>query len=355
MVRKVEYDNIKSSGETAIPATISADLTIQGRVMPLHPQAQVVLDGLKALELPPFETLSLEEGRQVIENIRNFMVPAEEVASVEDFAIPGPQGDIGLRMYRPEAEGLLPAVLYFHGGGFCAGSLDLVDPICRLLANRSGCVVISVDYRLAPEHPYPAAVTDAYVAVSWVGAYGDNFGVDPNRLAVVGESAGATLATAACMLIRDKNVGDPEIKLQMLLCPVVDLVKFETPSYEEFGEGHLLTTAMMQAWKDHYLSGDDPARVIEPYCSPIREQNLSHLPPAIIVTAECDPLRDEGEAYGQLLFLNEVMSEVRREPGMIHNFFWFGAAIDRGREILEEVAADLNKTLFIDYFDPGAA
>jgi acetyl esterase len=314
--------------------------------MSLHPQAQAVLDGLAAMGLPPFETLSLEEGRQVIESIRSFMVPLEDVVSIEDLAIPGPQGDIGLRIYRPEGEGLLPAVCYFHGGGFCTGSIDLVDPICRLLANRSGCVVISVDYRLAPEHPYPAAVTDAYVAISWVGAYGEGFGVDTSRLAVVGDSAGATVATAACMLIRDKNEGDPEITLQMLLCPVADLVKFETPSYEEFGEGHLLTTAMMQAWKAQYLSGVED-RVAEPYCSPIREANLRNLPPAIIITAEYDPLRDEGEAYGQLLLLNEVMSEVRREPGMIHEFFWFGGAIDRGREILEEVAEDLRKTLFI--------
>jgi acetyl esterase len=314
--------------------------------MPLHPQAQAIIDGVAAMELPPFETLSLEEGRQVMESLRSLMVPVEDVASVEDLAFPGPEGEIGLRIYRPEGEGLLPAVFYFHGGGFCTGSIDLVDPICRLLTNRSGCVVISVDYRLAPEHPYPAAVMDAYVAISWVGAYGENFGVDPSRLAVVGESAGATVATAACMLIRDKNLGDPEIKLQILLCPVTDLVKFETPSYQEYGEGHLLTTAMMRAWKGYYLTGVEE-RVAETYCSPVREPNLNDLPPAIIVTAEYDPLRDEGEAYGQLLLINGVMAEVRREEGMIHNFFWFGGAIDRGREIVEEVGVDLRKTLFI--------
>jgi acetyl esterase len=313
--------------------------------MPLHPQAQAVLDGLGAMGLPPFETLSLEEGRQVIDSIRSFMVPVEEVVSVEDVPFLGPEGEIGLRIYRPEGEGLLPAVFYFHGGGFSSGSLDLVDPICRLLANRSGCMVISVDYRLAPEHPYPAAVTDAYIAISWVGAYGERFGVDTSRLAVVGDSAGATIATA-CMLIRDKNVGEPEIKVQYLLCPVTDLVKFETPSYEEFGEGHFLTTAMMRRWKGYYLTGVED-RVAEPYCSPVREQNLANLPPAIIVTAEYDVLRDEGEAYGELLLMNEVFAEVRRIEGMIHNFFWFGGAIDRGREILEEVGADLRKTLFI--------
>jgi acetyl esterase/lipase len=315
--------------------------------MPLHPQAQAVLDGMAAMGLPPFETLSLEEGRQVIESVRNFMVPVEEVASTEDFSIPGPTGDIGLRMYRPEGEGLLPAVFYFHGGGFCTGSLDLVDPLCRLLANRSGCVVISVDYRLAPENPYPAAVTDAYVAISWVGAYGEGFGVDQGRLAVAGDSAGAAIATAACMLIRDKNLNEPEIKLQYLLCPVTDLVKFDTPSYQEFGEGHLLTTGMMRHWKDLYLTGCEEGMHYEPYCSPVRQQNLGNLPPAIIVTAEYDVLRDEGEAYGQLLLMNGVMSEVRREEGMIHEFFWFGGAIDRGREVLEEVGSDLRKTLFI--------
>jgi acetyl esterase len=314
--------------------------------MPLHPQAQAVLDGIASMGLPPFETLSLEEGRQVIERIRSFMVPVEEVVSIEDLPFPGPEGVIGLRIYRPEGEGLLPAVFYLHGGGFSSGSIDLVDPICRLLANRSGCMVISVDYRLAPEHPYPAAVTDAYVAISWVGAYGERFGVDTSRLAVVGDSAGATIATAACMLIRDKNVGHPEIKVQYLLCPVTDLVKFETPSYQEFGEGHLLTTAMMRLWKGYYLTGVED-RVAEPYCSPVREQNLANLPPAIIVTAEYDVLRDEGEAYAQLLLINEVFAEVRREPAMIHNFFWFGGAIDRGREILEEVGADLRKILFI--------
>lgn len=315
--------------------------------MPVHPQAQAVLDAFASMEMPPLETLGLEELRQVVENVRSFMVPVEEVASTEDFEIPGPQGDIGLRVYRPEGEGLLPCVFYFHGGGFSTGSINLVDPICRLLANRSGCMVISVDYRLAPEHPYPAAVTDAYVAISWVGSYGQGFGVDPSRLAVVGDSAGATIATAACMLIRDKNVGEPEIKIQYLLCPVTDLVKFETPSYQEFGDGYLLTTALMRAWKERYLQDCEEGQEYEPYCSPVREQNLGNLPPAIIVTAECDPLRDEGEAYGQLLLLNGVMSEVRREEGMIHEFIWFGGAIDRGREVLEEVGSDLRKILFI--------
>lgn len=312
--------------------------------MALHPQAQALIDGVKGMGLAPFETYSVEEGRQYIETIRQFMVPPRDIASVQDTAIPGPEGDIGMRIYRPEAEGLLPAVFYFHGGGFSTGSVDLVDPICRQLADKSGCAVISLDYRLAPEHPYPAAVQDAYVAVSWMGAYGEDFGVDPLTMAVVGDSAGANLATVTCMLVRDKGLGEPEIKLQILLCPVCDFVKIDTPSHKEFGNGYLLTTGMMEWFRDHYLTGVED-RANEPYCSPVRMGNLGNLPPAIIVTAEYDPLRDEGEAYGQLLLMNGVMADIRREDGMPHNFFWFGGVIDRGREIIDDIAWDLKKTL----------
>jgi acetyl esterase len=313
--------------------------------MALDPQAQLVISSVEAMGGPPFETFSVEEARQYIETIRNFMLPVEEVASVTDTAIPGPEYDIPMRVYRPEGgEELPPAVFYFHGGGFSTGSLDLVDPICRALANRSGCVVMSVDYRLAPEHPYPAAVQDAYIAVSWVGAYGEDFGVDASRIAVVGDSAGANLATVTCMLVRDKGLGEPEIKLQILLCPVADFVRLDTPSHQEFGKGYLLTAGMMDWFKGHYLTGVED-RVAEPYCSPVRMGNLGNLPPAIIVTAEYDPLRDEGEAYGQLLIMNGVMADVRRQDGMIHNFMWFGGVIDHGRKIIDEIVWDLRKTL----------
>jgi acetyl esterase len=312
--------------------------------MPLHPQAQAILSGVESMGLPPVETMSVEEQRAVIGTFSSFMMPAEDVATIEDLTIPGPEGDIPLRIYTPEGDGPRPAVVYFHGGGFVTGSVDLVDPICRALANRSGCLVISVDYRLAPEHPYPAAVQDAYVAVAWVSAYGEGFGVDPTRLVVAGDSAGATLATVTCMLIRDKAEEIP-IALQVLLCPVMDLVSMETDSYKEYGEGHLLTTAMMQRWKELYLTGCED-RVDEPYCSPIRMPNFANLPPAFIVTAEYDPLRDEGEIYGLLLPRDGVDADIRRQDGMIHNFFWMGAAIDRGREIIDEIAADLRKRLF---------
>jgi acetyl esterase len=315
--------------------------------MALHPQAQAIISGVESMGLPPFETLSIEEQRGFIQQFGMFMIPREEVASTEDFEIPGPEDAIPVRVYLPagEDEGPYPAVMYFHGGGWSTGDVELVDPICRALANRSGSAVVSVDYRLAPEHPYPAAVMDAYVATAWIGAYGANLGIDASRMALVGDSSGANLATVTCMLIRDK-ADDIPIAVQILLCPVTDLVKFETPSHKEYGEGHLLTTAMMEKFREYYLTGVED-RVDEPYCSPVRTQNLQDLPPVIIITAECDPLRDEAEAYGQILRANGNLVEVRREEGMVHNFFWMGAAIDRGREIIDQVGADLRAVLHI--------
>jgi acetyl esterase len=312
--------------------------------MGVHPQAQAVLDGLASMGLPPFETLSLEEGRQFIETVRNFMVPVEEVASVVDRTIPGPDADIPLRIFTPEGTGPRPAVLYFHGGGFSTGSIDLIDPLCRALANRSGCIVIAVAYRLAPEHPYPAAVKDAYVATAWVAAYGEDFGVDGERLAVAGASAGPTLAPLTCLVAKD-NEDDLGIALQVLICPPTDLDHRETPSHKENGEGYLLTTGMMNWFMGHYLAGCED-RAEEPYCSPLHMKDLGGLPPAIIVTAEYDPLRDEGEAYGARLEGAGVPVDVRRENGMIHGFYWMGAAIDRGRELLDELGADIRKALF---------
>jgi acetyl esterase len=312
--------------------------------MPLHPQAQAVITGVESMGLPPFETLSLEEGRAVIQSFAGFMLPAEEVAAVVDRTIPGPEAEIPIRVFTPEGSGLRPAVLYFHGGGFSTGSVDLIDPLCRALANRSGCVVVAVGYRLAPEHPYPAAVLDAYVAAHWVAVNGNEIGVDGTRLAVAGDSAGANLAAVTCLVARDKGE-EPTIKLQVLLCPVTDLVSTDTPSYQENGEGYLLTSGMMSWFKGHYLTGCED-RVGEPYCSPVRAGDFSGVPPAIIVTAEYDPLRDEAEAYGELLEEASVHADVRREEGMVHAFYWMGGAIDRGREILDELGADLRKELF---------
>jgi acetyl esterase len=310
--------------------------------MPLHPQAQAFLTAVESMGLPPFETLSLEEGRATIQTLGGFMGPAEEVASVVDTIAPGPEADIPLRIFLPEGEGLRPGILYFHGGGFSTGSIDIVEPVCRALANRSGCAVIAVGYRLGPEHPYPAAVTDAYFATQWMAAKGAAFGVDGSRLAVMGDSAGGNLATVVSMVARDKEA-EFQPALQVLIYPVVAVGEADFESRRENGEGYLLTTGMMNWFIGHYLKGvEDQAH--EPYCSPI-VADLSDLPPAIVVVAEYDPLRDEGIAYAQQLKEDGVFVDLRREPGMIHGFFWLGAAIDRGRELLDELGAEIGKIL----------
>jgi acetyl esterase len=317
--------------------------------MPLHPQAQAVLDAIQSMGLPPFETMSLEEGRQTIAAFANFMVPPEEVESVVDTVVPAPDTDIPLRIYTPAAEGeedgmLRPGILYFHGGGFSTGSIDLVDPVCRALANRSRCAVIAVGYRLGPEHPYPAAVTDAYTATVWVHAKGPAFGIDTDRLAVMGDSAGANLATVTCMILRDKNE-QAKISLQVLIYPVTDMVSSESNSRRELAEGYLLTGAMMDWFTSKYLEGCDAETAADPYCSPLFMENLSNLPAAIIVVAEYDPLRDEGIEYAARLKDAGTFVDLRREQGMIHGFFWLGGAIDRGREILDELGDDLRQSL----------
>lgn len=319
--------------------------------MPLHPQAQAVLDAVESMGLPPFETMSLEEGRQTIGAFANFMVPVEEVGSVVDTLVPAPETDIPLRIYTPaagereeEAEGgLRPGILYFHGGGFSTGSIDIVDPVCRALANRSRCVVVAVGYRLSPEHPYPAAVTDAYTATVWIHAKGPVFGIDTDRLAVMGDSAGGNLATVTSMILRDKGE-QAKISLQILIYPVLDMASEGSPSRQEFAEGYLLDAGMIQWFLSKYLSGcEDQAG--DPYCSPLFMENLSNLPPAIIVVPEYDPLRDEGVNYAMRLKEAGNFVDLRREQGMIHGFFWLGGAIDRGRELIDELGQDLRQSL----------
>jgi acetyl esterase len=313
--------------------------------MPLHPQAQALLQGVEAMGLPPFETLSLEEGRALIQTFGNFMIPSEDVGSVIDTIAPGPDADVPLRIFIPAGqEEPPPVIMYFHGGGFSTGSIDLVEPVCRALANRSGCAVVAVGYRLGPEYPYPAAVTDAYVGTSWIAAKGLAFGIDGSRLAVMGDSAGANLATVACMIARDK-AAEWDIAAQVLIYPVTDLLMGNTESRREFADGYLLTSGMMDWFTANYLKGcEDKAE--EPYCSPLFMEDLTTLPPAIIVVPEYDPLRDEGIAYAvRLKEEGGVYVDLRREQGMIHGFFWLGAAIDRGREVLDELADDVGKML----------
>jgi acetyl esterase/lipase len=214
------------------------------------------------------------------------------------------------------------------------GNLDTHDAVCRALAKESGAVVISVDYRLAPEHKFPAAVDDSYAATVWIAANADRLGIDKHRIAVGGDSAGGNLATVIAMRCRD--AGGPALAAQVLIYPVTDVSTFETGSHRELGEGYFLTRAAMEWFTGHYLASADQKRHRE--ASPLLATNLSGLPPALVITAEFDPLRDEGEAYAQRLKQAGVPVTVTRYPGMIHGFVSMQGVVSGGRQAIREAA-----------------
>jgi acetyl esterase len=227
-------------------------------------------------------------------------------------------------------------LVYFHGGGWVIGDIDTHDNTCRELTNAAGCVVVSVDYRLAPEHKFPAPLEDCYAATAWVAEHAANLGADPARLAVGGDSAGGNLAAAVCLLARER--GRRTIVHQLLIYPVTDHDYF-TASYRDNAEGYLLTREAMEWFWNHYLR--TPADGKDPLASPLRSNNLSGLPPATVITAEFDPLRDEGEAYGHRLRGAGVEATVTRYDGMIHGFFGLGAVLAQGKKAMEEAAERL--------------
>ncbi len=301
--------------------------------MPLHPQAVKFLDTYARLNSPPLETTPVAESRALLASGTGIFPNCPELASVDDVFIPRPGGPLLLRIYRPKQTVNRGACLYFHGGGWVLNSVQTHDDFVRRLTDAAGCVCVSVEYRLAPEHPYPAAVDDAYAALEWMAANGTEWDVDPTRLAVAGDSAGGNLAAAVCLVTRDRN--GPPIRQQVLAYPITDC-DFTRPSYRENAEGYFLTTSQMRWFWDHYCP--DPERRREPYASPIYATSLSGLPPAFIFTAEFDPLRDEGEAYAAALQAAGVPVRFRRFDGMIHAFLRRVTTFDAAREALREIA-----------------
>jgi acetyl esterase len=307
--------------------------------MPLHPQAQALLDQFAAAgdldltELPPAAV------RQLFAQMAPVR-PPQPVARVQDRTLPGPSGEIPVRIYAPESRGPLPAIAYFHGGGFVLGGLDTHDGTCRALANAAGAMVVSVDYRLAPEHRFPAAPEDCYAALRFLGERGAEIGADPARLAVAGDSAGGNLAAVTALLARERR--GPELRFQLLVYPVADH-RFDTPSYRDNAEGYFLTAAMMRWFWSHYLEQPDHGE--DPIASPLRAKDLAGLPPALVITAEYDPLRDEGEAYAARLREAGVATELRRYPGQIHGFFSWSDLLDDGRAAVEHACAALRGAL----------
>jgi cation diffusion facilitator CzcD-associated flavoprotein CzcO/acetyl esterase/lipase len=265
-----------------------------GIIRQLQPDVAMMLEVMAAMELPPLESMSAEEARDFMEASTVERPPGPEVGEITDGVLPGGAGELAYRLYRPASPGPHPVVVYFHGGGWVLGNVDSDDPLCRDLCARSDAVIVSVNYRHAPEAPFPAPVDDAFAAVRWIAANARELGGIPGQLAVAGWSAGGNLAAVTCQLARD--AGGPDILGQLLLTPVTDADP-NRPSYKENGEGYVLTSALMEWFWDLYAT---PEQRADPKASPLRG-DLSGLPPAVIVTAQFDPLRDEGVAYTEAL------------------------------------------------------
>ncbi len=267
-----------------------------GVIRRVQPDVNLLLEAMAAMGLPPIESLSPDEARAFMAQSAEQRPPGPEVGEIVDGTFPGPGGDLAYRLYRPSTPGPHPVVAYFHGGGWVLGDAVSDDPLCRDLCDRTGAVIVSFDYRHAPEDRFPAAVDDAVAAVRWLGDSAEGLGGVPGRLAVAGWSAGGNLAAVVCQEIRDH--GGPEIAGQVLLTPVTDGAR-RHPSMSDNAEGYILTEGLMDWFWDHYVP--DPADRADPRISPLQAQSLAGLPPALVVTAEFDPLRDEGAAYARAM------------------------------------------------------
>ncbi|RDK06341.1 alpha/beta hydrolase [Cupriavidus lacunae] len=307
--------------------------------MPLDPQARAVLEAMAAMPSPDFSTLRAADYRAALAAMPAF-APGDTIAAQQDLTIDGAAGPLKARLYRPDAGTDLPLVVYFHGGGFVLCGLDSHDNICRGLARRSGALVLSVDYRLAPEARFPAAADDAVAAVRWAAAHAAQLGADPARLAVAGDSAGGNLAAVACQQLRGSGIA---LRHQLLLYPYLDCsdAAAASASYRECAQGYFLSAAELDWYRAQYLPNAADATDVR--ASPLRQRNLHGLPPATIITAEFDPLRDQGEAYGEALQRAGGSATVRRWPGQFHGFISMQGMIDAASQALDAAAASLRQ------------
>ena len=309
----------------------------------IDPQVQAVLEMVIKSGRPAYNTLSPKEARQLFRETRPPSTPTPpEIGEVKNLVIDGPN-QVPVRTYRPKgvaATTALPALVYFHGGGWVIGDLDTHDVLCRFLTAEAGIAVVNVDYRLAPEAKFPAAADDAWAATQWVVKNAARLGIDASRLAVGGDSAGGNLAAVVALMARD--AGAPALKLQVLMYPVTD-VGTQTQSYKDFGEGYLLTRDGMRWFFDHYLASKEQES--DWRVSPLRAKSLAGVAPALIITAGFDPLRDEGEAYARKLREAKVRTDYVCYGGMIHGFMPMGKLIDTGNRAVSHAAASLREAL----------
>jgi len=302
----------------------------------LHPQIVSALEAMQKLGLRPIEAMNPAEARAQMEaTAQSRKAEPLPVARVEERDIPGSAGPIRVRLYWPNAAGPVPAIAYYHGGGHVIGSLDTHDLIARNLCAGAGALVASVDYRMGPEHRFPAAVEDSFAALEWLSSNAASLGADPGRLGVHGDSAGANLAAVMALMARD--AGGPKLRLQSLVYPVADYT-LSSASYATFAEGYgLLTRAAMMWFQEHYLRS--PADAEDWRASPIKAASFAGVAPAIVVTAECDVLHDDGERYAEALRRAGVAVEYREYAGMIHGFFGMVPIIDDAMTAQRAVAA----------------
>jgi acetyl esterase len=303
---------------------------LKGENMPINPKAKNLLDNMLKMGMKSPSSMSVKEARQMILNTIGEAPPSKPLASVSDRMIPGPAGDLPVRIYTPHGTGPFPLLVFFHGGGFVLCDLNTHDQMCRNLCDGADCLVVSVEYRLAPENKFPSATDDALAAARWAANYATDIGADPKRIAIGGDSAGGNLSAVTTLRIRDE--GGPSLCGQLLIYPATEYYNPGTPSLRE-NSGYFLTIEDMIWFTEHYLNSESEAG--HPHAFPMRAPDLSNLPPALVITAEYDPLRDEGELYANRLKSAGVSTTLVRYDGMIHGFFNFANILEEAREAMD--------------------
>jgi acetyl esterase len=307
--------------------------------MPIDPQVEGLLAEMAALDAPPIHELSVADARTVAEGMIALSGDPIEVAAVDDITIPVDGAEIGARVYTPQGDGPHPIVMFFHGGGWVICSLDTHDNVARAICRDAEAVVVSVDYRMAPEFKFPTAAHDCFAATRWVAANAPSLGADASRLAVCGDSAGGNLSAVVSQMARD--AGGPAVSYAALIYPAVDMTR-KGGSLDENAKGYFLETDGMEWFMNHYLAESERADVL---ASPLLHENLAGLPDTFIATCEFDPLRDEGEAYGDALRANGVHVEQKRYEGLIHGAANMTGVLDGGRQLVADTAAHLRAAL----------